>query len=124
MTLCYIELGSNEPTPVFLEYAREELRTLFPDIVFGTVMQTEPFCLPSSRPFFNQSAKIRTLWSVEEIKSNFKRIENRIGRKAEDKLKGIVKIDLDLLSYDGTVLKPEDWERPYVQAGIKELTGD
>ena len=34
---------------------------------------------------------------------------------------GIVTIDLDLLWYDGKVLKPADWPREYIQKGVKEL---
>ena len=35
--------------------------------------------------------------------------------------KGIVKLDIDLLMYDDTVLKPKDMEICYVQEGLVAL---
>ena len=42
-------------------------------------------------------------------------------RTADDKARGIVKIDIDLLCYDGEVLKPQDWLRVDVREGVAEL---
>ncbi len=49
------------------------------------------------------------------------KIERDHGRTPEDKSRGIVKIDIDLLCYDGELLKPEDWQRGYVREGVAEL---
>ena len=38
-----------------------------------------------------------------------------MGRTAEDRRLGIVRIDLDLLQYDDTRFHLRDWERPYVK---------
>lgn len=49
------------------------------------------------------------------------KIERDHGRTADDKARGIVKIDIDLLCYDGEVLKPQDWLRVDVREGVAEL---
>ena len=56
------------------------------------------------------------------VKYVLKAIEKRLGRMPEDKKKGIVKIDIDLLTYDGEVLKVNDWKREYVCQGVMELS--
>ena len=35
--------------------------------------------------------------------------------------KEIIRLDVDLLSCDGQVYKPQDWGRTYVKQGIEEL---
>ena len=50
-----------------------------------------------------------------------KQIEKENGRLPEDKQQGIVKLDIDLLKYDDSILKPKDMEKDFVQAGLKEL---
>ena len=76
----------------------------------------------SFTPFFNMTAVCTTSLPPTGIKQLLKQIETALGRKPEDKAHGIVKIDLDLLAYDGQILKQEDWKRPYVQEGVNELS--
>ena len=71
--------------------------------------------------FTNQLAVIETTVPPTLVRSLLKGIERELGRKPEDVQEGIVKIDLDLLCMDGQVLKPEDWQRDYVQAALAEL---
>ena len=48
-------------------------------------------------------------------------IEREAGRKAEEKQREIVRLDIDLLACDGQVCRPEDWARDYVRRGLSEL---
>jgi 2-amino-4-hydroxy-6-hydroxymethyldihydropteridine diphosphokinase len=50
-----------------------------------------------------------------------KSVEQEMGRTQEDRLAGIVKIDLDILQFDDTRHHERDWQRPYVIQLIKEL---
>ena len=43
------------------------------------------------------------------------------GRKAEEKQREIVRLDIDLLACDGQVCRPDDWARDYVRRGLSEL---
>ena len=118
---CFIGLGSNAPTISNLQAAQTELRNQLPDIAFSCVLQTLPVNFDSPRPFFNQTAVCTTTLPADELRRLLKQTEQKCGRKPEDKAQGIVAIDLDLLWYDGKVLKPDDWQRNYIQQGIKEL---
>ena len=43
------------------------------------------------------------------------------GRLPEDKAQGIVKLDIDLLTYDDIILKPKDMERKFIIEGMESL---
>lgn len=119
---CFIGLGSNENTASKLIAAQKDLLRFFPDIRFSSLLQTRPIGFCSPNPFFNMTAVCTTSLPLTGIRQLLKQIEMALGRKPEDKAHGIVKIDLDLLAYDGQILKPEDWKRPYVQEGVDELS--
>ena len=51
----------------------------------------------------------------------FKELERHSGRLPGDKAQGIVKLDIDLLTFDNKVLKPEDMKREYIRRGISLL---
>ena len=56
-----------------------------------------------------------------EITSCLKAIEREAGRMPEEKKQEIVRLDLDLLSCDDTVYKPDDLKRDYICRGLKEI---
>ena len=45
-----------------------------------------------------------------------------MGSVSEERKKGIVKIDIDLLQFDGTKRKADDWGRDYIQLLLNELS--
>ena len=52
---------------------------------------------------------------MTEVRSILKQIEQTNGRTPESKKEGRIPLDIDLLSYDQQVLKPEDWQKEYVR---------
>ena len=58
---------------------------------------------------------------MADILATLKNIETTMGSMPEERRKGIVKIDIDLLQFDETRHKTGDWERDYIQLLIKEL---
>lgn len=118
---CLLCMGSNTGRKTRMENARKALAHSFPDIRFGTEMETEAIGSGFLSPFSNQVARLTTPLSAEEVRTILKSIEKENGRLPEDKAKGIVKLDIDLLMYDDTVLKPKDMEKCYVQEGLVAL---
>ena len=49
------------------------------------------------------------------------RFSREAGRMPEEKKQEIVRLDLDLLSCDDTVYKPDDLKRDYICRGLKEI---
>ena len=62
-----------------------------------------------------------TRFSLEEVKAILKKIEKILGRTQEDKKRGIIAIDIDLLQWNHQVLKPDDLQREYIQKGIEAI---
>lgn len=119
---CLICIGSNTNKNENVKTARKELEELFPDIKFGEEMLTDPLYFTSNpEMFLNQIATFHTGMNVEEIKIHFRSIEVQSGRLPSDKEKEIVKLDIDLLTYDKEILKPKDMQRDYIKKGISGL---
>ena len=118
---CLLCLGSNSNRHFRMEAARKALTELFPNIRFSTEMTTEAIGDKFLSPFSNQVAKIETPLTRKEIRSLLKKIEKENGRLPEDKEQGIVKLDIDLLTFDDLILKPNDLEKDFVIKGIPSL---
>ena len=93
-------LGSNTDCEANLKSAASLLRAYFGSIRFSEAIYTEPIGLPDS---------------LEEVRRAVKAMEKRLGRMSDSKQKGKIPIDIDLLLWNGTILKPADWEKEYVQ---------
>lgn len=115
---CTLCMGSNFERKIHLNAARKALKEQFPEICFGKEIETEAIGEIYLSPFSNQIAKFETTLSPDEIRSILKDIERQNGRSPEEKAHGIVKLDIDLLTFNNLVLKPEDLRREYIQ---KEL---
>ena len=109
-----ISIGSNEQRKDNLALARKRLSELFPGIRFSKEEETKPL-------FSNQIARFVSSKQVGEVSSHLKSIEREAGRKPEEKLQEIVRLDIDLLSCDETIYKPEDLKRDYIIRGLKQL---
>ena len=57
---------------------------------------------------------------VHEITLYLKSIEREAGRTSEEKKQEIVRLDIDLLSCDNRVYKPEDLKRDYIVRGLED----
>ncbi|WP_308550373.1 2-amino-4-hydroxy-6-hydroxymethyldihydropteridine diphosphokinase [uncultured Parabacteroides sp.] len=108
-------LGSNTDCEANLKSAVGLLRGYFGTIRFSEAAYTEPVGLPGSGLFLNQVAVAGTEASQEEVERALKDMEKRLGRMPDSKQKGQIPIDIDLLLWNGTILKPADWEKEYVQ---------
>ncbi len=112
---CVLCIGSNTGRQEKLSYARQALAAFFPDIRFGEIVESEAVGEGFRSPFSNQSARFTTSLSPESLRQTCKEIEKQGGRMPEDKARGIVKLDIDVLVFYGKVLKPEDLKRAYIR---------
>lgn len=118
---CLLCMGSNTNRFTQLSDARKVLSEAFPDIHFGELMETQAIGSGFHSPFSNQLARFTTTLSSESVHNLFKELERHSGRFPGDKAQGIVKLDIDLLTFDNKVLKPEDMKREYIRRGISLL---
>lgn len=115
-------MGANTEAATALERARRTLEQWLPDIVFGREQATEP-CGDAcdGRLFHNQGARFSTDLDRDELTRRLKALERQAGRTPADKAAGIVRLDVDLVWFDGERLKPTDWERPYFAGVMREV---
>ena len=118
---CLLCMGSNTNRFTQLSDARKVLSEAFPDIHFGELMETQAIGSGFHSPFSNQLARFTTTLSSESVHNLFKELERHSGPLPGDKAQGIVKLDIDLLTFDNKVLKPEDMKREYIRRGISLL---
>ena len=121
MHTCLLCLGSNLEPSSRLSAARSTLFSHFPDIRFSEEMVTEAIGSGFLSPFHNQVASLETSLPAEQVRTILKSIEQMQGRLPEDKAQGIVKLDIDLLTYDDIILKPKDMERKFIIEGMESL---
>ena len=117
MHKCIICIGSNYNRKENLLLARRRLVDLFPTIRFTSEQETRPLFFRSPALFSNQVAEAEE----ERVRKELKAIEQSAGRRPEDKKEEKISLDIDLLSFDDRVLKPEDLKREYVVKGLEEL---
>ena len=121
MNECFIGIGSNFSTDEYVQRACLSLRTLFQNIVFSQMLMTAPVDWISESKFRNMVVYCNTQLSATDLIAKLKQIEQELGRTKEDKDKGVVLIDLDLLSYNGAIIKQNDWNRDDVIKCVNEL---
>lgn len=116
-----ISIGSNEHRKDNLMLAHKRLTELFPGISFSKEEETKPLFFRRPNLFSNQVARFVSDAQAGEVASHLKAIEREAGRIPEEKKQEIVRLDIDLLSCDGTVYKPEDLKRDYIIRGLEQL---
>lgn len=115
-----VALGSNYEQEKNVLYAMDRLRELFPDFAFSRMLWTEPIGIESDN-FVNALGWGMVESSADEIVGILKDIEKECGRKAEDKARNLVRLDLDLLLYDKQRFREGDWQRDYIITLLNEF---
>ena len=92
----------------------ERLHSFFPGISFSRMLWTEPIGIASDR-FVNALALTDTDKEQEEVERILKQVEKECGRTREEKMRNIIRLDLDLLQWGTVRLREQDWERDYIR---------
>ena len=117
-----LALGSNVAAELHIEQAKARLSAVFPQLRFSRSLNTPAIGIVSP-PFINCLVDGYCCVQLEEVLVALKNIEEEMGSVSEERKKGIVKIDIDLLQFDNTKRKADDWGRDYIQLLLKELSG-
>ena len=122
MATFLLSIGSNTFAKTNIEQARRMLTRLFPDIVFSQSVLSEPDDERYSFLFRNVLAMAETDYSPVEVIDKIKQTERAVGRSPRDKYIGKVIIDIDLIRYNEEILRPEDFQREYLQQLLTTFT--
>ncbi len=117
-----ISMGSNANRTENIKRVTEILQANYPGSRFSTPEITDPIDLPEgAKAFLNLVAMVPTNLEKDEFVAQLKGIENDLGRDDDDDEDGIIPIDLDLIKWNDDVIKPRDFMRPYMVAGLEEI---
>lgn len=122
MNRALIGLASNaDDRMAILERAAGELSGRFPSARFSARYQTEPVGRHSERRYGNGVGVLETDLPFDDLKALFKRMERAYGRLPDSKETGFVPLDLDIVVWNGRVLKPDDLRQGYLRQGLREV---
>ena len=116
-----LSLGANYQAEKNLPEARTSLGQILFSPIYTDAIWTEPIASKRSDFYLNQLVKAQTILDFESLIKEIKDIEIRHGRTLEEREQGIVRIDIDVLEYDGVRHHLRDWPRPYVQDLLPQL---
>lgn len=75
----------------------------------------------ANAPYYNLVAEISTACSVGQLIELFKQLEQKFGRNTRDSANGIIALDIDLVVYNGVVLRSQDYATNYFKKGLSLL---
>ena len=85
-------------------------------------MSDSPEHTPALRPYLNMVLTIETSLCREELEKHLKQMEINAGRDAECRRRGDVPLDIDIVVFDGRVIRPRDFNSGFFRKGFYSLT--
>lgn len=121
VSACTIGVGSNIASrkEIIIE-AIKALSLEFIDFKVSEIYESEAFN-GKDAPYLNAVFYGHTSKSCEQVEMMLKQLEIKFGRTPENKPKGEVALDLDLVIWDGRICREVDFERHYFNIGYREL---
>ncbi len=74
--------------------------------------------------YANALLQIETEECYDSLRARFKSLEREAGRTPASKESGIIPLDIDIISWNGTVLKNRDMEYDYMKTGLRLLAAN
>ena len=122
MNKAIVGIGSNVVEAcVRVEECCKLLTSMAEEAKFSSVYETEAVGSLPQPNYHNCVGVISTTRPFEEMKQLLKDMEREAGRLPEHKAEGKVIIDIDIVVWNGEVIKPTDLTRTYMTIGMEEL---
>ena len=120
----YIGLGSNTPDATKqMSDAIDWLMTQLDEVTSSDVYSTPP--LSGIGPdYLNAVATGLTAMSNDQLNLLLKDYERQAGRTPQSKISGQVPIDLDIVVWDGTVMREKDFSYDFFQRGYRQVIAE
>lgn len=126
MNTFQILLASNTNATQNLADALERLKKLFPtEIRFSEMLESfavnKTGVIDKKCTYLNALCQAHTELPLKSVQSLLKYMETEMGRKRGLEAKGMVAIDLDLVEWNGEILRPWDVAQPYYRDCLESL---
>lgn len=117
----YLSVGSNcgdRSTQVTL--GTEWLKGILLEFQVSSIYSTGD-CHGGPRDYHNAVVKGKTEYSPEKLDILCKEYERCHGRSDDARKRGDVPVDIDVVEYDGEILRPKDYYRKFFRLGYQQL---
>ena len=115
-------LGSNIPNRAeMIRLAISKVEAEYPSGIAVSHIYETPAIDGVSPSYSNAVMMFDSPCDYEQTQLQLKCIEREMGRTAQSKATGIVEIDLDVVMFNGTVMRPKDFNRNYFQIGYNHI---
>ena len=115
-------LGSNSPNRAeMIRLAISKVEAEYPSGIAVSHIYETPAIDGVSPNYSNAVMMLDSTHDYEQTQLQLKCIEREMGRTAQSKATGIVEIDLDVVMFNGTVMRPKDFNRNYFQIGYNHI---
>ncbi len=122
MNRAILSLAANTPDKqAQINHAIEELRLLLPTLLVSTAYETEAVGRQPQPPYLNAVVVAETRLDYDTLHAQVKELERQHGRTPQSKAQGAIPLDIDIVAWNGEILRPRDWEQPYFTIGLNEL---
>ncbi len=124
MNIAAIGVGSNISPKMNVQRAKRLLRQEFKILASSKFIKTKPIGEAKQPDFLNGAILVESHLNREETIRILKAIEKKLGRRpTRDKFSPRT-IDLDLVVWNGEVIDPDFFSRPFLQKAIREVLPD
>lgn len=115
-------LGSNVPScRVILDGAIAVLGTFFHDSPRMSLAYFNPSFNGIGQPYLNQVLEATTTLNIDSLHRLCRTLERRAGRTPQSKVQGIMPLDIDIVIWNGTIVRPFDYTSPHFAHGYANL---
>lgn len=122
MNTALISLASNTPDKqAQMRTAFEELHEMGIIAETSSIYETAPYGNPRQKNYLNAVAQVSTSIGYNELHEILKKQEQAHGRTPESKQTGEIPLDIDIVVWNGEILRPQDYTRDYFKIGLEEL---
>lgn len=116
-----LSVGSNDGDRVNnVSKAIEWIRDRFAYVAYSSVYET-PEIHGVGKPYMNAVAEAASASSLEEVNALLKAYEKSHGRDDDARAEGRVPVDIDIVIWNGVVIRPFDYAAEFFRIGHRQI---
>lgn len=119
-----ISIGSNINPDENIKKSLKELENRFGSLKKSQFIYTRPLLYEDQPDFLNGAVLVEAELTLNELKTELKKLETRLGRVKTSNKNGPRTIDLDILLFDEKIVDEDYYKREFLQHFINELIPD
>ena len=122
MNTVLISLASNTPDKLRqMNNAFAELQEMGLVAASSSIYETVACGSIKSQNYLNAEDKKSPHTHPQDLHKGLNTLATAHGCTPESKLSGKIPLDIDIVVWNGEIIRPQDWKQDYFQTGLKEL---